>query len=65
MYIPSTTGTNASSPFSDVNSYIIIRNLLYSIFDIFPVFIRTWEIETYKGIFYPEVAYTSYDVPGS
>jgi hypothetical protein len=38
-----------SSSASDIDRYVIIRNLLNSAFDILPVFIPWWEIETYEG----------------
>jgi hypothetical protein len=43
---------------SDVDSYVIIRKLLDSIFNIFPAFIRQWEIHIERMI-----CLHKYDVP--
>jgi hypothetical protein len=37
----------ASSSFNDVDGYVVIRKLLDSNWNIHPVFVRRWEIQTY------------------
>jgi hypothetical protein len=55
----------ASSSDSEVERYVIIRNLSHSIFDILSVFICRREIQTYlhSNVFSCKVAYKWYDVP--
>jgi hypothetical protein len=51
---------------SDVDRYVIIRNVLGSIFSILPVFIIQWEIQKYfMGFSFRKIAYAIYvyDVP--
>jgi hypothetical protein len=43
--------TATSSPADDVHHYVILKNLLDSIFNNLPVFMRQWEKE--KDVLYP------------
>jgi hypothetical protein len=45
--------------------FIAVRKFLDAIFSILGVFLLRWEIQTYVGLFFREVAYAKYDVPWS
>jgi hypothetical protein len=45
----------------DVDRYVIIRKLQYSIFNILLLLVRRWEIQTHARHTYRNVAYTKYD----
>jgi hypothetical protein len=48
-------GSSSSSSLSDVDRYVIIRNILNFIFNILSLFIRRWEIQTYvHRTFHPQ-----------
>jgi hypothetical protein len=53
-----------SSSVCDVHRYIIISKLLYAIYNILPVLMRLWEIQTHLHVTsLPTVAYIRYYVP--
>lgn len=52
-----------SSSVSDMDGYVIVRKVLDSVLNIFPLFICWWEIQAYTGCFFLKVADTWYDTP--
>lgn len=57
----------ASSSVTYEDCYVIIMASLYSVFNICPIFMRRWEIQTHthkqKTYFLRNVTYSMYDVP--
>jgi hypothetical protein len=45
------------SPVNDVDSYVIIKNLIDSVVSIYLAFIRRWEIETVAGLSFLRLTY--------